>query len=211
MKRENDRTGRPFLVAIVGGSGSGKTWLADKLAVALAPHATRLSLDDFYRDRSHLPAACRATLNFDHPRAIDWTAIETVLRKCSQGRPVQLPCYDFQTHCRASHSRILKPKPIIFMDGLWLLRRPSIRSLFAFSIFLDCSPRIRFSRRLARDLRARGRTKASVRKQFRETVEPMHRRYVAPQARFADIVLSGPCTRQDARRLAEILRMVATP
>ena len=198
-----------MLVAIVGGSGSGKSWLADKLAAVLAPDAARLSLDDFYRDRSHLSPARRARLNFDHPRAIDWPALEAVLRKCSQGRAVPLPCYDFKTHCSGPGRRILKPERIILVDGLWLLVRPSIRSSFAFKIFLDCDARTRFRRRLARDRRERGRTKASVREQFRETVEPMHRRYVAPQAKYADIVLRGERAPADVRRLVAVLRLRA--
>jgi len=195
-----------LLVAVVGGSGSGKSWLADKLAAALAPDAARLSLDDFYRDRSHLPLARRARLNFDHPRSIDWPALEAVLRKCSQGGAVRLPCYDFKTHCRGSERRILKPKPIILVDGLWLLTRLGVRSFFGFRIFLDCSARTRFHRRLTRDLRERGRTEASVKEQFRQTVEPMHRRYVAPQAKYADVVLRGERQPSDVRRLAAILR-----
>jgi len=190
----------------VGGSGSGKSWLADKLAAALGGDAARLSLDDFYRDRSHLSATRRARLNFDHPRAIDWPTLEAVLRQCSAGRPTRLPCYDFATHCRSSKRRILRPKPVILVDGLWLLRRPSMRSLFGFRIFLDCDARTRFRRRLARDLRMRGRTAASVRKQFRETVEPMHRRFVAPQAKYADVILRGERQPSAIGRLAAILR-----
>jgi uridine kinase len=201
-----ERTTEPLLVAIVGGSGSGKSWLADKLYALLAPHAARLSLDDFYRDRSHLSLARRERLNFDQPRAIDWRALETVLRRLLKGRAARLPCYDFRNHCRLAKAKILEPKPIILVDGLWLLRRPGIRSSFGFKIFLDCGPRIRFQRRLQRDLRSRGRTETSIRKQFRETVEPMHMRYVTPQARFADIILRGQCTSADVQRVGQMLR-----
>jgi|SRR4051812_41863324 uridine kinase len=200
---------RPLLVAIVGGSGSGKSWFADKLAAALAPNAARLSLDDFYRDRSHLSVARRETLNFDHPRAIDWVLVKKVLREIRRGRPVQFPCYDFPTHCRASRTQFLKAKPIILMDGLWLLRQSSIRSLFGFSIFLVCERKIRFQRRLERDLQLRGRTEASIRKQFHETVEPMYARYVAPQARFAEVLLRGSCSERDVQRLARMLRSIS--
>ena len=186
-KSKPDRS--PILVAIVGGSGSGKTWLAGKLQAALGPKAARLSLDDFYHDRSGLSPARRATINFDHPRAIDWESLERVLLDCCAGKAARLPCYDFKTHSRLRSSKLLKLRPIILVDGLWLLRRPSIRRLFDLRVFLVCPASIRLRRRLARDVLARGRTRASIEKQFWTTVQPMHLKYVAPQARWADVVL----------------------
>lgn len=189
------RRSAPLLVAIVGGSGSGKTWLARKLAAALAPHTVRLSLDDFYRDRSHLSPQRRARINFDQPGAIDWAATETAIYALARGRSARVPTYDFKTHRRARTKRILHPRPIVLIEGLWLLRRRSLRRLFPVRIFVRCPARLRFRRRLERDRRSRGRTEASVRAQFRNLVEPMHRLYVAPQRRWANVILpahSGP-------------------
>ena len=199
-------TKSPILVAIVGGSGSGKTWLADKLQADLGPKAARLSLDDFYRDRSGLSPARRATINFDHPRAIDWKSLERVLLDCRAGKAARLPCYDFKTHCRLRASNVLKPKPVILVDGLWLLRRPSIRRFFGLRIFLECPASLRLRRRLARDVLTRGRTRASIEKQFWNTVEPMHLKYVAPQIRWANVVLHDDCGKGEIEKLAAQLR-----
>src|SRR5262245_32229390 len=123
------------LVAIVGGSGAGKSWLARKLQTALGSRAVRISLDDFYRDRSHTSPARRANINFDHPRAIDWPAVERAVRDLRSGRTARLPRYDFKTHCRLREENILTPKPVVLIEGLWLLRRPSLRRLFDWRIF----------------------------------------------------------------------------
>lgn len=195
------------LVAIVGGSGSGKSWLAAKLSEYLNPSAARLSLDDFYRDRSSLSAARRARLNFDHPRAIDWDSFEQALQHLSAGRAANVPCYDFSTHCRAGE-KLLDFKPILLVEGLWLLRRPAVRRLFAFTIFLDCPPRLRLSRRLERDLLSRGRNAESIRLQFRTMVEPMHRRFVAPQIRYADVTVRA-CSKAEVRQLGDFLAGLA--
>jgi uridine kinase len=204
------RPGRvPLLVAIVGGSGSGKSWLADGLEAALSPHVVRLSQDDFYRDRSHLPAVRRARLNFDHPRAIDWPKLEHCVRKLLSGQQALTPRYDFKTHSRRSDQQRLSPRPVILMDGLWLLRRRSLRSRVTLGVFIDCPTRTRLRRRLTRDLRQRGRSRDSVRRQFRATVEPMHARYVAPQARYADVVLSGAWGRSRIKLLADRLFQMA--
>jgi uridine kinase len=195
----------PLLVAIVGGSGAGKSWLAQRLRAALGGKAVHFSLDDFYRDRSHLPPARRARINFDHPRAIDWAEVEAVLRDCQAGRNAALPCYDFQNHSRLPATKVLKPKPIVLMDGLWLLRRPSLRRWFGLGIFLDCPAHLRLSRRIKRDALSRGRTRSSVREQFRRTVEPMHARFVAPQRLRADVILRGEWGEKE---IAEIVKKV---
>jgi len=202
----NARKPRVLLVAIAGGSGSGKTWLADRLEKALAPNAARLSLDDFYRDRSHLSPARRARINFDSPRAIDWRAVEKVVRALARGRSARVPRYDFKTHSRQTGPRCVPARPILLMEGLWLLRRRSLRSLFQWRIFIDCPTRTRLRRRLRRDQTTRGRTEASIRAQFRTTVEPMHRLYVAPQSRYAHLVIAKTCSPQQAQRLAQQIR-----
>lgn len=195
----------PILVAIVGGSGSGKSWLADRLQQALGDDASRLSLDDFYRDRSHLPPARRAELNFDHPLAIDWAALETTLRQCAQGRQASVPVYDFHTHTRAARPRDFTPGRLVLFDGLWLLRRPSVRRFFDYSIFLDCPAPLRLSRRLARDCAERGRSRASVARQFATTVEPMHVKYVEGQRKWADRVLSNEAGNGTLDALVKVL------
>ena len=197
---------QPLLVAIVGGSGSGKTWLADTLKTRLGPSAGRLSLDVFYRDRSHLSPAQRVRINFDNPAAIEWQKFERVLVDCFQGHKTEVPRYDFKTHCRLSDVKTIRPKPIMLVDGLWLLRRRRIRKFFGLRIFIECPSALRLQRRLARDQSGRGRSAESVRKQFRKTVQPMHRRFVEPQARWAHFTLGAVWTDKEVKRLLEIIK-----
>lgn len=194
------------IIGIAGGSGSGKSWLAERLTASLAPDVAHLSLDDFYVDRSHLSLARRARINFDHPRAIDWQALEQAVRRLRAGRPARVPAYDFSTHCRQPFTKLVPPKGIVLIEGLWTLRRPLLRRLLDARIFLACGPRTRLRRRLARDLKARGRTRESVCRQFRLVVEPMHRRFVEPQARWADVVLREGWGKLEARIVSEVAR-----
>ena len=193
----------PVLVAIVGGSGAGKSWLADKLAEQLGRNVSRISQDDFYHDRSHLSPARRALINFDHPRAIDWVRLENVLQECRAGRTAKLPKYDFATHSHRSRETKLRPRRFILVDGLWLLRRPSVRQLFDLTVFIECPAKTCLARRLARVVASRGRTRASIQKQFWTTVEPMHSRFVAPQNRHADIVLEAVIDSAVLQRLSK--------
>lgn len=200
----------PRLVALVGGSGAGKSWLADRLQRALGTDVGRLSLDDFYYDRSHLPPKRRAHVNFDHPRAIDWRSVERALKGCRNGRTIRLPRYEFASHTRRPNPELWRPKPLILMEGLWLLRRPAVRRMFDLRIFVESPARLRFRRRLARDVAERGRSPAAVRRQFFQAVAPMHDRFVAPQARWADIRLRRPPNENEVRQLAAQLRALLT-
>ena len=194
------------LVAIVGGSGAGKTWLTDHLQRSVGDGVGRLSLDNFYRDRSRLSAGLRQRINYDHPRAIDWPLVEKALKACRAGRSFRVPRYDFVTHTRQASREMFRPRPLNIVEGLWLLLRPSIRSLFTLRVFVDCPVRVRLARRLARDAAERGRSRDSVRKQFWETVSPMHERYVVPQARWAHVVLESPPKSDRVNQLTDLLR-----
>ena len=193
------------LIAIVGGSGAGKGWLVQRLCRLLGEKACHLQLDEFYRDRSHLSLRRRAQVNYDLPSAIDWEAAEQVLRECRAGLPSRVPRYDFATHCRAVARSTWIPAPLVFVDGLWLLRPAAVRSLFDFSIYIDTPRPVRRTRRLARDVRDRGYTADAVEHQLRTAVEPMHDRYVEPQKKWADFVLTHPFTEEQLVALSDRL------
>lgn len=194
------------LIAIVGGSGAGKSWLARHLQRAIGATAVRLSLDDFYHDRSQLLPAMRLKINYDHPRAIDWEQVEVKLKACRTGKNIQVPSYDFATHTRRMDLRSLTPGRVVLVDGLWLLLRRGVRPLFDFSIYLDCPTALRLERRIARDVTERGRQADAARRQFWDSVVPMHDRYVAPQRCMADIVLEDPPSELEVHDLAETIR-----
>lgn len=193
------------LIAIVGGSGAGKGWLVARLCRLLGARACHLHLDDFYRDRSHLSPARRARLNFDVPHAIDWEGAIEVLRACRAGQVSQVPRYDFATYTRLPHPLELEPRPVIFVDGLWLLRPPAVRELFDLTVYLDTPRPLRHRRRLARDVAERGYAAEDVEHRLRTAVAPMHERYVEPQKRHADVILTQPYREAELLQLADRL------
>lgn len=198
-------SGRNHLIAIVGGSGAGKSWLVEKLCAVLGDRAGHLQLDDFYLDQSALPLAERARINFDEPGTIDWALAENVLLACRDGQRVQRPRYDFATHSRLAEAEEWTPRPLVFVDGLWLLHRPDLRRLFALKIYLDTPSDLRLSRRLERDVNERGYSAAAVTHRFTTDVAPMHDRHVLPQKRWADLVLGQPFREAALHELADRL------
>lgn len=195
----------PKVIAIVGGSGAGKTWFVQQLCRVLGEHACHLALDDFYRDRSHLPLARRTQLNFDVPQAIDWEGAERVLRDCRTGQATRVPRYDFATYSRVEAREPWRPRSVVLAEGLWLLRPPGLRPLFDLKIFLDTPAALRLARRVSRDTAERGYSSQEVRQRLTTTVLPMHDRYVEPQRRWADLVLSQPFREADVQLLADRL------
>ncbi len=177
------------LIAVVGGSGSGKTWLAERLVKGLNGAAGRLALDDFYRDLSHLRMEDRVTTNFDRPGAIDWPLFHRVVSRLKEGISVETPVYDFSNHTRSDTVQRWIPRPLVVLDGLWLLRRRELRAMWGLSVFVECEEETRLARRMERDQHQRSRSPDSIRQQFIQQVAPMHRRYVSGQAGRADVVI----------------------
>jgi uridine kinase len=185
------RAAHAGVVAVVGGSGAGKSWLVQRLRRFFGPRACHVQLDDFYLDRSRLPWGRRKFLNFDVPAAIDWAGAEQVLRACRTGAPVFMPSYDFVTHCVIAR-RAWRPRPVVIVEGLWWLRRRSLRPLIDLKLYLDVPDTVRCARRLKRDVAERGFTLARAKEVLQTQVLPLHGRYVEAQKRAADLVLRQP-------------------
>ena len=195
----------PRLVAIVGGSGSGKSWLVKELQRVFGAAVVPLCVDSFYRDLAPLPLAERAGVNFDEPAAIDWTLLGEVLTRLRQGLPSEIPVYDYATHTRKAARAWLTPAKVVLLDGLWLPPNPQTRALLDLSVFVDCPEQKRLARRVQRDRQERGRTLESVERQWTETVQLMHQRHVEPQRHQTDVVIASP---PDPATLEDLIQRV---
>jgi uridine kinase len=181
---------RPLIVGIAGGTGSGKTTVANKLAAAMPPgRCVTLEHDAYYVDQGHLPPAERATINYDHPSALESALLAEHLRELRGGRPVDVPIYDFATHTRLAETRRVAPAPVIVVEGILVFADAALREQMDIKIFVDTDPDIRLIRRIRRDLEQRGRSFQSVRDQYYATVRPMHLEYVEPSKRWADLIV----------------------
>jgi uridine kinase len=181
----------PLLVGIAGGSGSGKSSLAQALVAALGPDSTALLAHDaYYRDRSALSPAARAAANYDVPDAFDRGLFLEHLAALRAGRPVRPPSYSFVTHRRTGLLPAVLPRPIVVIEGILLLWEPAVRAALDLRIYLDAPEPVRLERRVARDVAERGRTTDAVLAQFAATVRDAHRTYVEPTRAMADLVLA---------------------
>ena len=179
-----------LIVGIAGGTGSGKTTIAQKLAAAIPPgRCSLIEHDAYYRQLAHLSEAERAAVNFDHPSALETELLAAHLVSLRAGRDIDAPIYDYVAHTRSAKTRRIEPCPIIIVEGILVFAEPQLRELFDMKIFVDTDADIRLMRRIRRDIEQRGRTFAAIRDQYYSTVRPMHLEFVEPSKRFADLII----------------------
>jgi len=180
----------PYVLGIAGGSGSGKTTVARAILEALPPGSgILLEQDHYYRSQSQLPFEERERVNYDHPDALETELLVEHLDALREGRAIVRPSYDFATHDRSPEGLRMSPAPVVIVEGILVLADERLRSRFDAKVYVDTDADIRLMRRIRRDLEHRGRTFAQVRKQYYETVRPMHLAFVEPSKRFADVIL----------------------
>jgi len=180
----------PLVIGIAGGSGSGKTTVAQTILQRVGPERiSYLQHDSYYKDLSGLPPAQRAEVNFDHPTSLESDLLIEHIRRLRAGQPAEIPVYDFAAHSRTERSFTVQPRGVILVEGILIFAEAALRELFDVKIFVDTDSDLRLIRRLQRDIAERGRTAEAVVHQYLTTVRPMHLEFVEPSKRYADVII----------------------
>lgn len=181
---------RPLFIGIAGGSGSGKTTVAQKVVASLpVTDVTTIEHDSYYRDRVDLSFEERCAVNYDHPGSLETELLVTHLQALREGHAVDVPIYDFTSHRRRVDVRRVTPTPVIVVEGILVFVEEALRKQLDIKIYVDTDADIRAFRRIRRDIEQRGRSFESVREQYYRTVRPMHLMFVEPSKRWADLII----------------------
>ncbi len=188
-----------ILIGIAGGTGSGKTSIANYLLKKFgSDQLIVIEQDSYYKNNAALSIDERNQQNFDHPDAIDIELFNKQLVSLLGGKSVEIPIYDFSIHNRRNQRQFVRPCRIIVIEGILTLYFDSLRKLMNIKVFVDTPDNIRFTRRLSRDVKERGRTIKSVTNQYEKTVKPMYDQFVKPSRDLADIIITDGVQNKEA-------------
>lgn len=186
---------KPILIAVAGGSASGKSTVVEKIISKLdSTDITVIKHDDYYKDLTHLTMEERYKVNFDHPNSLDNDLFYSQLCDILNNKPINKPTYDFVEHNRSSVTEVVNPTKIILTEGILVLEDKRIRDIATIKIFVESDDDVRFIRRLVRDTKERGRSIDSVINQYLNTVKPMYYSFVKPTKRYADMIIPNDNT-----------------
>jgi uridine kinase len=180
---------RPFLIGVAGGTCSGKTTVAERLAeLGGDASLTLIKLDSYYVDAPDLPLAEREKINYDHPDAFDFGLLNDHIAALCAGASVPVPIYDYVDYRRSGETRLAHPAPIVVIEGILVLWEVSLRERFDLKLYIDTDADLRLIRRMRRDVAMRGRTPESIIEQYLTTVRPAHEQFIEPSKRYADVI-----------------------
>ncbi|WP_270992604.1 uridine kinase [Streptococcus agalactiae] len=181
---------KPIIIGVTGGSGGGKTSVSRAILSNFPDQKiTMIEHDSYYKDQSHLTFEERVKTNYDHPLAFDTNLMIEQLNELIEGRPVDIPVYDYIKHTRSDRTIRQEPQDVIIVEGILVLEDQRLRDLMDIKLFVDTDDDIRIIRRIKRDMEERDRSLDSIIEQYTEVVKPMYHQFIEPTKRYADIVI----------------------
>ena len=178
-----------LIIGFCGGTGSGKTTLAERVIKAIGVDGVLLSMDFYYTDNKDMPFEERVKINYDHPNAFDTDLLISHLKDLKEGKSIVHPTYDYANHVRSDKWVSLDSAKVIIVEGILLFENKDLVDMMDIKIFVDTDADTRILRRAMRDIKERARSIESITSQYLTTVKPMHEQYVEPSKKNANIIV----------------------
>ena len=181
---------RAILIGLGGGTGSGKTLIAETLQNEVGrDEVVVLEQDSYYNDLSHLPLEERAKVNFDHPDSLEFELLVDHLRRMKRGESVEQPIYSYLSCTRSEETIPVEPRDVVIVEGILIYTHMPLVKEIDLKVFVDADADDRLGRVIRRDMQERGRGLDQVLERYEKTVKPMHLQFIEPSKRVADVIV----------------------
>ncbi|KAL5179495.1 Uridine-cytidine kinase C [Glycine soja] len=169
-----------ILVGVAGPSGAGKTIFTEKI-LNFMPSIAIISMDN-YNDASRIVDG-----NFDDPRLTDYDTLLQNLHNLKEGKPVQVPIYDFKSSSRTGYRTVEAPSSrIVIIEGIYALSE-KLRPLMDLRVSVTGGVHLDLVKRVIRDIQRAGQEPEEIIHQISETVYPMYKAFIEPDLQTAHI------------------------
>ena len=182
---------KPIIIGIAGGTASGKTTLAKRIKEELKDDVIILSHDFYYKSLTNITKEEREKRNYDCPEAYETDLMIMQIKELIDGKTIQRPIYSYIERLREKETITVKPAPIIVIEGILILENEELNNLIDIKVFVDTDADIRLTRLIKRDADERGLSLEYIINKYKDTLKPMHEKYVEPCKKRANIVISG--------------------
>lgn len=182
---------RPIVIAIAGGSATGKSTLAEALAESMADLSpVVVNQDRYFRDFAEFsPEERERVRTANHPDALHWTAFHAALEALCEGRPIEEPVPGTRAFQRGDPPKPIEPGQLIIVEGLFALWDERCRTVADLRLYTEIDDDERVLRRIYRDITERGGNLEGVIAWFRRDVKPNYPLYTQASRRYADLII----------------------
>ena len=139
------------VIALIGGSGAGKSTVLQGLTAHFGNRLAVLSLDNYYRPKEELPVDENGETNFDLPEVIDHEALVRDVDALARGEAVELQTYTYNRDVMVPEPLRIAPAPLLVVEGLFVLASEGMRRRTDAIGYIDAPVEVRLERRIRRD------------------------------------------------------------
>lgn len=182
----------PYIIGVTGGSGSGKTYFLNKLVETIGEENVCLvSQDNYYRPRHEQEKDENGVENFDRPESIDFKLFARDIKALRKGEVVKRKEYTFNNPDKEPETLIFEPRPIVLLEGIFVLHFKEIADVINLKLFIDAKPHIKIKRRIMRDNVERGYNIEDVLYRYEKHVMPSFEKYIQVHRENADMIINN--------------------
>ncbi|RAW02789.1 uridine kinase family protein [Pseudochryseolinea flava] len=194
--------GKPFIIGVTGGSGSGKTHFLKQLEASLPEGMLCvISQDHYYKPIEQQIIDKQGVHHFDLPEAIDREKFHDDVVRLKHGETIHKKEYTFNNPHATPTFITFKPAPVIVVEGLFVQYFEEVANELDLKIFIEAKTHLKPTRRIIRDNDERGYDLNDVLYRFQHHVMPVYESLISPLKDTADLIIPNNKSFENALKI----------